>query len=163
MVSRLGEAEVEIKILQTWISNWVELWLAMYNALQIDETGEPRSHVRIRIILVNPQSDLCRLRGEHSGIAAEHACERADTSVRRVVEFKRAYNLSDRHLQIRLSEELPTFALFATEKVAFFNPYLRQRITYASPCFIFAPVEDGFENEVSRHFEQLWEKLPRYA
>jgi hypothetical protein len=159
MIDHLGRAERYINILQTWISNWSAFWVAMQSALRIDDTGRPTSDVQIRVILIDPRSNLCAIRGEHSGVSAKEAIDHTKLSVRRLREFKRQFRIADERLAIRLSNELPTFAMFATEAGTFFNPYLRQRITYESPCLVFLPVESGFANELSIHFNGLWDKL----
>jgi hypothetical protein len=159
MIEHLGRARQQIDILQTWVSNWSAFWVAMQMALQFDDSGMPTSDVRIRVILIDPKSGLCGIRGEHSGVSAAEAIDHTKLSVRRLREFKSQFSLTDARLEIRLSGELPTFAMFGTEEGIYFNPYLRQRITYESPCFVFSSSETGFARELRVHFDGLWDKL----
>jgi hypothetical protein len=69
--------------------------------------------------------------------------------------------LSDQHLELRLSRELPTFALFWADETVYFNAYLRGRDTYHSPCFEFRHSRrpKTFTHELRRHFDMLWASL----
>lgn len=160
MTDHLAQARERICILQTWVSNWSAFWVAMHSALRIDAAGKVHSDVNIRVILIDPKSQFCALRGKHSGVSEQEAIDHTVLSVKRIREFKRRYNLADSQLEIRLSDELPTLAMFGTEQGVYFTPYLRKRITYESPCFVFAG-SGGFADELQVHFNGLWEKLGR--
>jgi hypothetical protein len=99
MIESMRTAKHEILILQTWISNWNHFWIAFEHALRFrGDHGEPRSRLKIRVILIDPESPFCKARGIHSGHAPQ--------ATRRIIE---AIGRSRTELQRQVFIERPAF------------------------------------------------------
>jgi hypothetical protein len=157
LLQKIRHAQKEIFILQTWISSWAELIEALKEPLGLSG-ALVSGDAKVRIILADPESSLCEARGVHSGKPPGKTKMYAETSVEEITDFKRSFGLPNEILEIRLSTELPTFALFAADEEIYFTPYLRRRITVQSPCLLFR-AGSGFGRELSEHFDSLWNTL----
>lgn len=161
MVSTLSQARHEIWIFQTWFSNWFPMCeafrVALHRARESRITDKPP--FRIRIILSDPKSAVFKMRSVHSGRPARNSAFQAQATLAELAKFKHDERCTDEEFQVRLSSEYATFALFAADDTVYFNPYLRERITYESPCFRFEDGSVSFGRELRRHFETLWSAL----
>jgi hypothetical protein len=160
MVHSLSLARREIWILQTWFSNWSNVCDAFRIALyRAKKHGPTSSNFRIRLILTHPDSPYLELRGAHSGRDSKESTKQAKVTLRELLRLKEREKLGNHEIEIRLSEEYPTFAVFASDSSIFYSPYLRKRITYEAPCLRFGDETIAFAAKLREHFESLWEAL----
>jgi hypothetical protein len=160
MVECLSMARREIWILQTWFSNWSNVCDAFRIAIhRAREHKSDHQNFRIRLILTHPDSEFLELRGVHSGRDSAESTKQAKVTLKELIRLKQLERLDDQELEIRLSDEYPTFAVFASDDSVFFNPYLRKRITYESPCLRFGNQNNAFASKLREHFESLWDAL----
>ena len=152
-------AQREILILQTWISDWNLFCQDFLKALRAESPARMSSRLSIRIILIDPDSDACELRGVHSGGVPKEAARHAREVIAQFRKLQADHALTNAQFEVRLSRELPTFAMYRADSTTFLTPYLRQRNTYQSPAFEFAGDDCGCPVELRKHFDQLWETL----
>ncbi len=153
----MGEASKEIIVLQTWISTLGDCCLAFEQAIKrnANPTQPELQKLKIRMILMRPDHELNIARGKHSG--SLDVVKKADAALS---HFKGWGQKHGRDVfELRLSEELPTFALFGADDRFFFVPYLRQRDTLHSPCLELNSSKSGLAAELKLHFDGLWKTL----
>jgi hypothetical protein len=160
MVHCLSVARREIWILQTWFSNWSNVCDAFRIAVhRARKHKSDHQNFRIRLILTHPDSKFLELRGVHSGRDSAESTKQAKVTLKELIRLKQLEKFDDQVLEIRLSGEYPTFAVFASDDSVFFNPYLRKHITYESPCLRFGDHNIAFVSKLREHFESLWDAL----
>ena len=72
------------------------------------------------------------------------------------VELGSSLVVPNRTIEVRLSRELPTFAMIAFDEKLFFTPYLRERNTLRLPAIELNSAKNEIDLYFREHFDGLW-------
>lgn len=137
-----------VRILQTWIPE------AIPTLRQIRECV--RNGGQVRILLLNPDSEVARLRSQQLGYLDKNQAAKAVES--NLAEIARiVHEISDKtKIQVRLYDILPVVSIYAFDDQAYLGVYWYGLPAISGPQLLVRQNGHFYGDAIDTHFEKVW-------
>jgi len=144
--SEIVESAKEIQIFQTWLPNINDLLPSLFVAAKQDAD--------IKILLLDPDSDVAHLRANELGYKkSDFVADQIRANLQELEVITKEYN----NVEVRLYPSLPSFAIYKASHITFLGFYWST--TQSVQNFQVELNSQGeFGVEVAKHFEKIWDK-----
>lgn len=147
----ISEAKEEIKVLETFIENWLQLRQSIKSALL--------RKVRLRILVCHPESDITRVRNED--LNREFDPSVIENLLKNIYSDVEYWGLEE-FLEIRLYSNLPGTQLYGIDDTYYSGWFWHQKAAIEGP-FLKVESNNELSNSFSGLFESIWGSAQPYS
>ena len=114
-----------------------------------------KKEVKIRILLLDPESEMCKMREREEGTS-----ERQNLSEKIKSQTRDYYLLHLKHLELKWYDATPSINYFRIDNKAFFGSYFVGALSRNSLTFL-GSVDSVPVSYYKNHFQTVWEKFSK--
>jgi hypothetical protein len=138
-----------IRVLQTWMGNYIEIESAVKAAALRD--------CKIEILLLDPKSMQAEARSRDLGEPTEYVRLQIHGNIERLVNLCKKYpGLADK-IKLTLYDATPIMTLYWYDETCFVGLYWREGNAIAKPQLEIDMRYSYFASDIEAHFKSLWE------
>lgn len=144
-----GEAAREIRILQTWIPDFVGVLNQLEKALA--------RGCHVRLLLLSPKSKFTSIRSSEVGFPSENqVADLIRGNIRDLRVFCQQNPEMGQRVELRVYDGTPVISLYASDDVYTLGLFWRERRAVQGPQFIVQGVESHLAKTIDAHFDSIW-------
>jgi hypothetical protein len=146
---RFERASKRVKILQTWMGNYIEIESSLKTAADQD--------CEIKVLLLNPNSHQAVARSQDLGHPDDYVAGAIISNLRSMVNLCKKYNGLSSKIKLSLYDSTPIMTLYWYDDTCYMGLFWKEGNAIAKPQIEIDMRDSYFGKDVESHFSNLWQ------
>ena len=153
--SRFGQASRSIRILQTWIPDFVAVENQFQSAI--------KKGASLRILLLDPLSQHAVFRNQEVGFTSSDVVSGfINMNLADLTKFCQDHPECAKKIEVRLYDSSPVCSLYASDETYVLGLFWRGRKAIQGPQFVIEATDSYIARSIDSHFDIIWNNAREY-